>query len=94
MRTTAKDLAAWAADQPGDMAIQSSATRRDGEFSCEHVVKASIDYLANRARIRLEEATVHWRDSIRGATEQRLAAWKALEKLRGEFEAEQGEETT
>ena len=88
MKTTAKDLAAWLADKDPDMEIWAGA-KKPGEFPCEDAVIASVKYLANRSRIRLEDATNRWRDSINGPSDQRLAAWIELAKLRGEFEAEQ-----
>ena len=94
MKTTAKDLAAWLADQPGEMVITMGETgkpRAADEYQVFDAVKRSIDYIANRSRVRLEAATQGWRDSIRGPTEARIYSWKQLVKLREEFEAEHGD---
>ena len=98
MRTTAADLAAWAADQPPDMVIANeTASKNDplgqgvkDAMSSSEAARLSENYVANRPRIRLEAATAEWCDSFGGPTDRRLAAWRRLCEARDVFEGEQG----
>ena len=95
MKTTAADLMAWFSDQSGEAEVWlvSGATFEvpNGAIDLRQAMQESKDYLLIRAQIRLEEATTRWRKSIRGSTDDRLRAWRALCDLREEFEAGQGD---
>ena len=63
----------------------------DGAIDIRVAVEESVDYLAKRARMRLETAAFEWRNSLDGPTVPRIEAWRRLEALREEFEAGQEE---
>ena len=96
MKTTAADLAAWAADQPPDMVIANEHPHgndplgqgKEGATTPDQAARESVGYIANRVRLRLEAATAEWRDSIGGPSDRRLAAWKRLCEERDAFEDE------
>ena len=87
MKTSAKDLAAWAADQPPELEIWAGAKKPE-EFPAEQAVRESVGY---SNRVDLMAATADWQSSIGGPTDRRLAAWARLVKAREEFEAAQEE---